>query len=96
MKSVIKISGAILGLALAMTAAYAGSDGRSEASPVQRHAAETSAPLQITVPEVLQPAVTLNCSTAGGTCFTRTECIIKGGVVSTLPGCPSGTVCCQL
>lgn len=93
MKSTIKIFGAMFGLALAMTAAYASSGDRSEA-PVAQHAVAARTP-RLVVPEALSPAVkTLTCADLGGKCATRSVCIANNGVVAGTRDCPSGTVCC--
>ena len=95
MKSTIKIFSVMFGLALVMTAAYAGSGDRGEAPLAQRAAVAVPAP-QLAVPEALSPAIVVTCARIGGMCLTRSVCIGRGGGVSQATGCTSGTVCCLL
>ena len=92
MKSTIKIFGVMLGLALAMTAAYARSEDRSEAPQAQRDAAAAvSRTSQITIPTALRPP-TVTCKGIGGECVPRAQCTV---IVTIALGCINGNVCCE-
>ncbi|HEX8115621.1 MAG TPA: hypothetical protein VF516_48180 [Kofleriaceae bacterium] len=96
MKSTIKIFGVMLGLALAMTAAYARSEDRSEPPQAQRDAAAVvSRTSQIVIPAALRPP-TLTCKGIGAECVSPAVCAAAGGFVVTIAlGCINGNVCCE-
>lgn len=94
MKHTIKISGVILGMALAMTVAYARTEERSGQSLVQRDASMQTS--QITIPPALRlPASIRSCDAIGGFCSTFNLCHGTGGVVVAGTECSDfGEICC--
>lgn len=94
MKHTIKISGVVLGLALAMTAAYARTDDRSGQPPAQRDASMRTS--QITIPQALRLSASIrSCENIGGFCSTFTLCRGTGGVVLNGTSCSDfGEICC--
>lgn len=94
MKHTIKISGVVLGLALAMTVAYARTDVRSGQPPAQRDASVQTA--QITIPPALRLSASVrSCEDIGGFCSTFTPCRNTGGIVLHSTSCDEfGEICC--
>lgn len=93
MKYTTKISGVILGMALAMTVAYARTGDRSGQPLVRRDASMRTS--QLTIPEALRPpALIPTCDQVGGICMMRTTCVAEGGLAIGTIACPTGTECC--
>ena len=94
MTHTIKISGVILGMALAMTVAYARTEERSGQSPAQRDAIMRTS--QITIPPALRLPALLNCANdIGGFCDTSNHCRLVGGTGRIATPCNSlGEICC--
>lgn len=93
MKHTIKISAVILGVTLAMTAAYARTEARSRRSPAQRDASMQTS--QVAIPDPLRPpALVPSCDQVGGICLMRSTCVAEGGLAIGSIVCPTGTQCC--
>jgi hypothetical protein len=93
MKHTIKISGVILGMALAMTVAYARAEERSGQSPAQRDASMRTS--QITIPPALRLPAIRNCADVPGFCDTSNHCRLIGGSGLIATPCNSlGEICC--
>ena len=94
MKHTIKISGVILGMALAMTVAYARTYERSGQLSAPRDASMQIS--QITIPPALRlPASIRSCDDVGGFCSTFNLCHGTGGVVINGTSCSDfGEICC--
>ena len=92
MNYTIKISGIMLGLALAMMGCGVTSDDQSNDQSNASSAsvsAETAAPEAASaVPQSFPP---LRCEVNGGFCELPSQCTVTLG----LPGCPRAAVCCE-
>jgi hypothetical protein len=89
----IKISGVVLGLALAITAAHARTGLRSSPPPAQGDASTPTS--HVTVPDQLRPTPLVpSCDQVGGICIMRSTCVADGGLTIGAIVCPTGTQCC--
>jgi hypothetical protein len=96
MKHTIKISGVIIGMALAMTVAYARTEERSGQSPAQRDASMRTS--QIAIPPALRlPALIQSCTDPdGGFCTTLQICLSDRGHPISVPPCTAlKEICCR-